>query len=92
VEGVVLGVLLACFGRGEDGGKGRGTFLPITPRQAMDGIAVVMVDVVLTMRGGSSLVWCSQPRISEEDEAEVLGCTEGEQNCSRYSHYSSLLN
>jgi hypothetical protein len=29
--------------------KERGTFLPITPRQAMDGIPLVMVDVVLTM-------------------------------------------
>jgi hypothetical protein len=49
VEGVVLGVLLAFFWKME--GKQRGTFLPITPRQAMDGIALVMVDVVLTMRG-----------------------------------------
>jgi hypothetical protein len=41
-------------------GKGRVTFLPITPRQAMDGIAVVMVDVVLTMRGGLSLVFTAE--------------------------------
>jgi hypothetical protein len=52
VEGVVLFFfLLAGFGEGADG-EGRITFLPITPRQAMDGIMVVMVDVVLTMRGG----------------------------------------
>jgi hypothetical protein len=46
VEGVGLEGLERVSGRREGGDRERGTFLPITPRQAIEGNVVVIVAVV----------------------------------------------